>query len=63
LVFSYEEGQGFKSQLAYAFAQDNYIIEHEFSRGIYIDNIFYVIASDKIYAFDMEQGYHKVGEL
>ena len=62
MVFSYEEGRGFKNQLAYSFAPDNQW-EYERARGLYVDSIFYVVASDNVYAFDMEQGYRKVGEF
>jgi len=64
MVFSYEEGKGFKNQLAYAFASDTpYSWQYEAARGVYVGNILYVIAYENIYAFDMEQGYRKVGEI
>jgi Secreted protein containing C-terminal beta-propeller domain distantly related to WD-40 repeats len=64
MVFSYEEGRGFKNQLSYSFApEDRNSWEYEKARGLYIGDIFYVVTYNNIYAFDMEQGYRKVGEL
>ena len=64
MVFSYEEGKGFKNQLAYPLGtEDQFSWEYEKTRGIYVGNMFYVVNENKIYAFDMEQGYRKVGEL
>ena len=65
MVFSYEEGKGFKNQMTYAFADDGsygYLGEGG-ARGLYVSNVLYVVRGDRIYAFDMEQGYRKVGEL
>ena len=64
MVFSYEEGKGFESQLVYSFMEeDNYAFEYENARGLYVGNVFYVVTINRVYAFDMEQGYQKVGEL
>jgi len=64
MVFSYDEDKGFENRLAYAFAPDSSNAwEYEKSRGIYVDDIFYVIAKDNVFAFDMQNNYQKVGEL
>ena len=64
MIFSYEEGKGFKNQMAYTFADNNHDSwEYEKARGLYVGDTFYVVAKDVISAFDMQSGYHKIGEL
>lgn len=63
MVFSYEAGKGFVNELAYTFASSDYTANYENARGIYINDMFYLITSDEVIAFDMKDGYQKVGEL
>ena len=43
--------------------QDNGYGCSNLTRGVYIDETFYVASQDKIVAFDMADGYEKIGEL
>ena len=63
MVFSYEEGKGFANELTYTFASSDYTTNYENARGIYINDIFYLVTSDEVMAFDIKGGYQKVGEL
>jgi len=63
MVFSYEEGKGFANELTYTFASSDYTVNYENARGIYINDTFYLVTSDEVMAFDIKDGYQKVGEL
>lgn len=63
MVFSYEEGKGFENELTYSFAATDYSSNYENARGVYINDTFYLVTSDELMAFDMKDGYQKVGEL
>lgn len=61
MVYSYGE-DGFKLDMSYSI-QDNGYGWSSLTRGVYIDETFYVASQDKIVAFDMADGYEKIGEL
>lgn len=64
MVFSYNEEKGFENHLAYTFATEDYIRwSYENSRGVYVDDTFYLVAHGNIVAFDMKDGYKKLGEF
>ena len=67
MIFSYKKGKGFKNQMAYSFgpteSNDLGYIDTSGARGLYVGDIFYVVTNERIYAFDIEQGYRKVGEF
>lgn len=68
LVFSYDEEQGFINEFSYYFDgdgeeyYDSYSRAYD-SRGIYIGDTFYLIYSDAIRAYDMENGFSQISKL
>ncbi|MGI6012257.1 MAG: beta-propeller domain-containing protein [Ruminococcus sp.] len=62
MVFSYDETEGFSSDLTYGL-QDNGWGQEENARGVYAGDTFYVVGGQGVTAFDMSQGYEKIGEL
>ena len=62
MVFSYDDENGFSAGLAYSM-KDGGSNQGEDTRGVYAGSTFYVADADGITAFDMENGYEKIGEL
>ncbi len=72
LVFSYDEEEGFKTELIYDFYQDRIlsqnssqetIMDESNSRGLYIGDTLYLAGPSCVIAFDMENGYKETGRL
>lgn len=68
MVFSYDEEQGFINKFSYYFDgqgeeyYDSYSRAYD-ARGIYIGNTFYLIYSDAIRSYDMENGFTQISKL
>lgn len=72
LVFSYDETEGFKTELIYDFYQDRIsqqslstesVMDETNSRGIYIGDTLYLAGPSCVIAFDIENGYEETGRL
>ncbi len=70
LVFSYQEDQGFQTELIYDFYPDqmgsqggNVLMDESNSRGLYIGDTLYLAGPSCVIAFDMEQDFQETGRL
>lgn len=69
LVFTCDEQEGFQNLLSYNLSEGEslpgyyYWYEHDDVRGVYIEDTFYLVQSDKIRAFDMENAFTQTAKL
>lgn len=65
MIFSYEEGKGFKSLHIEPYGYDYPMFNNgnETARGLYVNDTFYIVSRRNVMAFDMTNGFKKIGEL
>lgn len=65
MVFSYDEEEGFVNELTYKLEEekDGYWYSHETDRGLYVQDTFYLAATDMVLAFDMTESFELIGKL
>lgn len=65
LVFSYDAEEGFKNEMTYHLdnGAPNYWYGNDTCRGVYAGDVFYLADSDKIFSFDMKEGFELVEKL
>ena len=62
LIYSYDNEKGFKQVAEIRLSETGYTT-NEYIRGLFVDNMFYVITSNSVNAYDMDNKYEKSGSL
>ena len=62
LIYTYDKKTGFKQEAEIKLAEQGFITT-EYIRGMFIDNIFFVISANSVNAYDMDKDFAKLGTV